>query len=98
MSSWGRESKGVSSYIPYLGVAAGLLAPPPALGLARAVVLGTEEPCQGGWLLSSCSRKTSNCSGSSSQGQSLCSLVPKRMGEGKGEGPADEKELPLPTA
>ena len=83
MNSRGRDSKGVSSYIPYLGVAAGLLAPPPALGLARGVVLGTEEPCQGGWLLSSRSRKTSNCSGSSSQGQSLCSPGPKEDGGGK---------------
>lgn len=59
------------------GVAAGL-------GPAPGVVLGTEEPCQGGWLLSSRSRKTSNCSGSSSQGQSLGSPGPAEDGGGKG--------------
>lgn len=62
--------------------------PSPALGLAQGAVLGTEEPRQGGWPLSYSSRKTSNCAGSSSQGQLP---GPSPRGGGKGEGPDGEK-------
>ena len=58
--------------------------------------LGTEEPRQGCWLLSHSSRKTSNGSGSSSQGQPA-RQVPALVGEGAaGEGPREGKQLHLP--
>lgn len=63
----------------------------PAQGLARGAAPGAEEPHRGDWPQSRSSRKTSNCSGSTSQGPS--GVRPQRGPGGKGKELDDEEQL-----
>ena len=83
----------MSSYIPSLGVAAGLLAPAPALGLARGWCWAWRSPVRAAGSCPPAVGKPATVLAPPPKGSLSVPLVPKRMREGKGERPADEKEL-----